>query len=106
MISPAGADKTTHESPARRDYPMPLEFIASRSTRLKRTLVILVGCAGVFASLSIWGRVPADVLADADREVAHFGPVLVSTACPLEGAVSRDARGTFVMCWKHVWSKP
>jgi hypothetical protein len=106
MISVAGADKTTHESPARRGYLMPLDFIASRPTRLKRTLAILVGCAGVLASLSIWGRVPADVLADADREVAHFGPALVSSACPLEGAVSRDARGNLLMCWKQVWSKP
>jgi hypothetical protein len=85
---------------------MPFDFIASRPPRLKRTLVILVGCTGVLASLSIWGRVPADVLADADREVAHFGPALVGTACPVEGAVSRDARGTFLMCWKQVWSKP
>lgn len=85
---------------------MTFDFFAGRPTRLKRTVVILAGCACVFASLSIWGRVPADVLADADREVAHYGPASTGAACPVEGAVSRDARGTFVMCWKQVWSKP
>jgi hypothetical protein len=85
---------------------MPFEFIVRPSTRVKRTVVILVGCAGVLASLSIWGRVPADVLADADKEVAHYGPALTGGACSAEGAVSRDAHGTFLMCWKQVWSKP
>jgi hypothetical protein len=85
---------------------MPFDFVASSSTRLKRTVVILVGSVGVFASLSIWGRVPADVLADADRQAAHYGPALTSTACPVEGEVSRDPHGNFVMCWKQVWTKP
>jgi hypothetical protein len=85
---------------------MPTDLVASRPSRLKRTLVIVVGCAGVLASLSIWGRVPADALADADREVAAYGPAQTGAACTVEGAVSRDARGTFVMCWKQVWSKP
>ncbi|RZF28582.1 hypothetical protein EVC45_17170 [Paraburkholderia sp. UYCP14C] len=85
---------------------MPFDFVASPSPRLKRTVVILVGCVGVFASLSIWGRVPADALADADRQVAHYGPALTGNACPVEGAVSRDPHGNFVMCWKEVWTKP
>ncbi|SIT49153.1 conserved exported hypothetical protein [Paraburkholderia piptadeniae] len=82
------------------------DLIVHPTPRFKRTFVILAGCAGILASLSIWGRVPADVLADADREVAHYGPALTGSACPVEGAVSRDARGTFLMCWKQVWSKP
>ncbi|HWT38810.1 MAG TPA: hypothetical protein VN289_21160 [Paraburkholderia sp.] len=85
---------------------MPFEFIARRPAQLKRTLVILVGCAGVLASLSIWGRVPAAALADADKEVAQFGPALTGSACSVEGAVSKDVHGTFLMCWKQVWSKP
>lgn len=85
---------------------MPFDMIASPSARVKRTVLILVGCAGIFASLSIWGRVPADVLADADREAAHYGPATTGGACAAEGAVSRDAHGAFVMCWKQVWSKP
>jgi hypothetical protein len=85
---------------------VPFEFIARRSTRLKHTLVALVGCASVLARLSIWGRVPADVLADADREAARYGPAQTGAECPVEGAVSRDAHGTFLMCWKQVWSKP
>jgi hypothetical protein len=85
---------------------MPFDSIASRPARLKRSLIILVSCAGVLASLSIWGRVPANALADADREVAQFGPALPGTACTAEGAVSRDATGTFLMCWKQVWSRP
>jgi hypothetical protein len=85
---------------------MPLKFRAGPSPRLKRTIVIMVGCAGVFASLSIWGRVPADVLADADRQVASHGPATTGTACPVEGAVSRDPHGNFVMCWKQVWTRP
>jgi hypothetical protein len=85
---------------------MLLELIARRPAHMKRTLVVLVGCAGVLASLSIWGRVPAAALADADREVAQFGPALTGAACTEEGAVSKDARGTFLMCWKQVWSKP
>jgi hypothetical protein len=85
---------------------MPDKFFVSPSTRLKRTVVVLVGCAGVLVSLSIWGRVPDDVLADADREVANYGPALTGTACPVEGAVSRNAHGTFLMCWKQVWTQP
>lgn len=85
---------------------MPFDFIASRPIRLKRTLIVLVGCASVLASLSIWGRVPADTLAAADREVAQFGPALPGAACTDEGAVSRDAYGAFLMCWKQVWSRP
>jgi hypothetical protein len=85
---------------------MSLPFIAARSARLKRSLIILVGGASVLASLSLWGRVPADALADADREVAQFGPSLPGSACSSEGAVSRDAHGTFLMCWRQVWSRP
>ncbi|AUT54602.1 hypothetical protein VOI32_34915 [Paraburkholderia caribensis] len=85
---------------------MRIDLIACRPARLKRTLIMLVGCAGVLASLSIWGRVPADALADADREVAQSGPALPGSACTAEGAVSRDAHGTFLMCWRLVWSKP
>ncbi|MEI5996667.1 hypothetical protein H3V53_05440 [Paraburkholderia bengalensis] len=85
---------------------MPFDLTASRPTRFKRPLIILVGCATVLASLSIWGRVPADALADADREVAQFGPARPGSACTAEGAVSRDAGGTFLMCWKQVWSRP
>ncbi|WP_109483368.1 hypothetical protein [Paraburkholderia sp. C35] len=85
---------------------MSFNFIASRPNRLKRTLIMLVGCAGVLASLSIWGRVPADVLADADREVARSGPAQPGAMCAADGKVSRDANGTFLMCWKQVWSKP
>jgi hypothetical protein len=85
---------------------MPFDTIARPSARLGRTVVILIGCAGVLASLSIWGRVPADVLADADREAANFGPALTGAACQAEGAVSRDSRGALLMCWKQVWSKP
>jgi len=85
---------------------MSFNFIASRPDRLKRTLIILVGCAGVLASLSIWGRVPAAALADADREVAQFGPAHPGAACAVDGKVSRDGNGTFLMCWKQVWSKP
>lgn len=85
---------------------MPFDLIAGPSTRLKRTVGILVGCAGVLVSVSIWGRVPAHVLDDANREVALHGPASMGAACPVEGAVSRDAHGTFVMCWKQVWTKP
>ncbi|MEM5340702.1 hypothetical protein [Paraburkholderia azotifigens] len=85
---------------------MPFEFIARRPAHLKRTLVILVGCAGVLGSISIWGRVPATALADADKEVAQFGPAPTGGACSVEGAVSKDVHGTFLMCWKQVWSKP
>ncbi|MBN3762973.1 hypothetical protein [Burkholderia sp. Ac-20365] len=85
---------------------MSFEFMTYRTTKVKRLLIVLVGCAGVLASLSIWGRVPAAALADADREVAQFGPALPGTACGTEGAVSRDAGGTFLMCWKQVWSRP
>ena len=85
---------------------MPFDFIASRPARIEPTIVVLVGCAGVVASLSIWSRVPANVLADADKEVAHYRPALTGTACPVEGAVSRDARSNFLICSKHVWSKP
>lgn len=76
------------------------------STRFKRTILLFLGAAGVFASLSIWGRVPASELADADRQAALNGPAVTGSSCPVEGAPSKDARGQFVMCWKEVWTKP
>lgn len=85
---------------------MPFVAIPSLSTRLRRTVALLLGCGGVLVSLSIWGRVPADVLADADRAVASYGPALTGSDCPVDGKVSRDAHGAFLMCWKQRWTRP
>lgn len=79
----------------------------------KFRLSILLGGVGLLVSLSIFdrhdfalGRVPATVLAEADRQVARYGPALIGSKCAIDGSVSRDARGTFLMCWKQIWAKP
>ena len=85
---------------------MRFDSLPRPSSRLRRTVAILLGFGGVLVSLSIWGRVPADVLADADKQVASYGPAITVSACPVEGKVSRDAHGAFLMCWKEIWTRP
>ncbi|MPW20022.1 hypothetical protein GCT13_24795 [Paraburkholderia sp. CNPSo 3157] len=63
--------------------------------------VLIVGKDGF-----VLGRVPTAVLADADRHVAQYGPAMVGSTCAIDGTVSRDSRGTLLMCWKQIWAKP
>jgi len=76
------------------------------------TAVLLCGIS-LLASLSIFARndfalfrVPTAVLAEADRHVARYGPALIGSTCAVDGSVSKDPRGVFLMCWKQIWARP
>ena len=83
------------------------------ATRFKRSSVILLAAIGVLAGLSIfarndfaWGRVAPAALADADQNVARYGPASVGAPCAVDGTMSKDPRGEVLMCWRLVWAKP
>ncbi|MPW21322.1 hypothetical protein GCT13_31715 [Paraburkholderia sp. CNPSo 3157] len=82
-------------------------------SRLRVPAVVLLCGTGLLLGVSIFGRdgfilgrVPTAVLADADRQVAKYGPAVAGSKCAIDGTVSRDSRGTFLMCWKQIWAKP
>lgn len=53
--------------------------------------------------------VPASALAEASRNVAHWGPAVVGTSCRPFGAYSRDGVGpkaAFLACDRGTWVKP
>jgi hypothetical protein len=88
-------------------------LIAKSASKFRLSAVVLLCGIGLFASLSIFsradfalGRVPTAVLADADRQVARYGPAVTGSTCAIEGSVSRDSRGSLLMCWKQIWAKP
>jgi hypothetical protein len=94
--------------------PSTLKFVIARwAVRSRLSAAVLFCGIGLLVSVSIFGRgdfalgrVPNTVLADADRQVARYGPALVGSTCANDGSVSRDSRGAFLMCWKKIWTKP
>lgn len=88
-------------------------LIAKSASKFRLLAVVLLCGIGLFVSLSIFGRadfalgrVPIAVVADADRQVARYGPAVTGSTCAIEGSVSRDSRGDLLMCWKRIWAKP
>ncbi|MPW19995.1 hypothetical protein GCT13_24620 [Paraburkholderia sp. CNPSo 3157] len=84
----------------------PSRFRLPAVVLLCSTGLLLLGVSIFGRDSFVLGRVPTAVLADADRQVAQYGPALVGSTCAIDGTVSRDSRGTFLMCWKHIRAKP